>query len=106
MVTPFRAPPGRYSLLVIDEVGHIPFEPQAANLFFQLVSSRYEPASLIVTLNKPLGRWGEAFGDDTVAEMIDRHVHHADVIALNGDSYRLNRLKTGDLRRPPAATTD
>ena len=49
---------GRYPLMVIDEVGYIPFEPQAANLFFQLVSSRYERASLIVTSNKPFGRWG------------------------------------------------
>jgi DNA replication protein DnaC len=93
---------GRYPLLVIDEVGYIPFEPEAANLFFQLVSSRYERASLIVTSNKPFGRWGEVFGDDTVAAaMIDRLVHHADVIALKGDSYR---LKNRDLGRTPAAT--
>ncbi|PZR52408.1 transposase [Xylanimonas oleitrophica] len=95
---------GRYPLIVIDEVGYIPFEPEAANLFFQLVSARYERASLIVTSNKPFGRWGEVFGDDTVAAaMIDRLVHHADVIALKGDSYR---LKNRDLGRPPAATTD
>jgi DNA replication protein DnaC len=94
----------RYPLLVIDEVGYIPFEPEAANLFFQLVSSRYERASLIVTSNKPFGRWGEVFGDDTVAAaMIDRLVHHADVIALKGDSYR---LKDRDLGRVPAATTE
>ncbi len=85
---------GRYPLLVIDEVGYIPFEPEAANLFFQLVSSRYERASLIVTSNKVFGRWGEVFGDDVVAAaMIDRLVHHAEVIALKGDSYR---LKGGD----------
>ncbi|MBO3084106.1 IS21-like element helper ATPase IstB [Cellulomonas fengjieae] len=95
---------GRYPLLVIDEVGYIPFEPEAANLFFQLVSARYERASLIVTSNKPFGRWGEVFGDDTVAAaMIDRLVHHADVIALKGDSYR---LKNRDLGRPPAAGAD
>ena len=94
----------RYPLLVVDEVGYIPFEPEAANLFFQLVSSRYERASLIVTSNKPFGRWGEVFGDDVVAAaMIDRLVHHADVIALKGDSYR---LKDRDLGRPPAANTD
>jgi DNA replication protein DnaC len=58
---------GRYPLLIVDEVGYIPFEPEAANLFFQLVSSRYERASLIVTSNKPFGRWGEVFGDDVVA---------------------------------------
>jgi DNA replication protein DnaC len=95
---------GRYPLLVIDEVGYIPFEPEAANLFFQLVSSRYERASLIVTSNKPFGRWGEVFGDDVVAAaMIDRLVHHAEVIALKGDSYR---LRNRDLGRVPAAISD
>jgi DNA replication protein DnaC len=75
----------RYPLLVVDEVGYIPFEPEAANLFFQLVSSRYERASLIVTSNKPFGRWGEVFGDEVVAAaMIDRLVHHAEVVATNG----------------------
>ncbi len=92
---------GRYPLLVIDEVGYIPFEPEAANLFFQLVSSRYERASLIVTSNKQFGRWGEVFGDDVVAAaMIDRLVQHAEVIALKGDSYR---LKDRDLGRVPTA---
>ncbi len=95
---------GRYPLAVVDEVGYIPFEAEAANLFFQLVSSRYERASLIVTSNKPFGRWGEVFGDDVVAAaMIDRLVHHAEVVALKGDSYR---LKDRDLGRVPAATTD
>jgi DNA replication protein DnaC len=93
----------RYPLLVVDEVGYIPFEAEAANLFFQLVSARYERASLIVTSNKPFGRWGEVFGDDVVAAaMIDRLVHHAEVIALKGDSYR---LKDRDLGRVPAAAT-
>jgi DNA replication protein DnaC len=95
---------GRYPLIVVDEVGYIPFEAEAANLFFQLVSARYERASLIVTSNKPFGRWGEVFGDDVVAAaMIDRLVHHAEVVALKGDSYR---LKDRDLGRVPAATTD
>ncbi|MGH3468001.1 MAG: IS21-like element helper ATPase IstB [Thermocrispum sp.] len=94
---------GRYPLLIIDEIGYIPFEPHAANLFFQLVSSRYERASLIVTSNKVFGRWGEVFGDDVVAAaMIDRLVHHAEVISLKGDSYR---LKDRDLGRVPTATT-
>jgi DNA replication protein DnaC len=95
---------GRYPLLVVDEVGYIPFEPEAANLFFQLVSARYERASLIVTSNKPFGRWGEVFGDDIVAAaMIDRLVHHAEVVALKGDSYR---LKDRDLGRVPTTATD
>ena len=95
---------GRYPLLVIDEVGYIPFEPEAANLFFQLISSRYERASLIVTSNKPFGRWGEVFGDEIVAAaMIDRLVHHAEVIALKGDSYR---LKDRDLGRATPSKND
>ena len=95
---------GRYPLIVVDEVGYIPFEAEAANLFFQLVSARYERASLIVTSNKPFGRWGEVFGDDVVAAaMIDRLVHHAEVVSLKGDSYR---LKDRDLGRVPTDNTD
>lgn len=95
---------GRYPLIVVDEVGYIPFEPEAANLFFQLVSARYERASVIVTSNKVFGRWGEVFGDDVVAAaMIDRLVHHAEVVALKGDSYR---LRNRDLGRVPTATTE
>ena len=94
----------RYPLIVVDEVGYIPFEAEAANLFFQLISSRYERASLIVTSNKPFGRWGEVFGDDVVAAaMIDRLVHHAEVVALKGDSYR---LRNRDLGRVPATGTE
>ena len=80
----------RYSLIIVDEVGYLPFEQDAANLFFQLVSSRYEHASLILTSNLPFSGWGAVFGDQVVAAaMIDRIVHHADVIALKGASYRL-----------------
>jgi DNA replication protein DnaC len=87
---------GRIPLLVVDEVGYIPFEAEAANLFFQLVSARYERASLIVTSNKPFGRWGETFGDAVVAAaMIDRLVHHAEVVSLKGDSYRLRDRDLG-----------
>ncbi|MFE9500873.1 ATP-binding protein [Streptomyces collinus] len=70
--------------------------PEAANLFFQFISGRDERASMIVTSNKP-------FGDDTVAAaMIDRLVHHAEVISLKGDSYRMRGC---DLGRVPAAST-
>lgn len=80
----------RYGLIVVDEVGYIPFEQDAANLFFQLVSSRYEHASLILTSNLAFARWGDVFGDQIVAAaMIDRIVHHADVLTLKGASYRL-----------------
>ena len=90
----------RIPLLIVDEVGYIPFDPQAANLMFMLVSRRYERASLIVTSNKPFSAWGEIFGDEvTAAAMIDRLVHHAEILALKGDSYR---LKDRDLARAPA----
>jgi DNA replication protein DnaC len=87
----------RVPLVIVDEVGYIPFDPQAANLMFMLVSRRYERASLIVTSNKPFSAWGEIFGDEvTAAAMIDRLVHHAEILALKGDSYR---LKHRDLAR-------
>ncbi|TWH44405.1 DNA replication protein DnaC [Rhodococcus rhodochrous J38] len=73
----------RYGLIIIDEVGYLPFEQDAANLFFQLVSSRYEHASLILTSNLPFCGWGGVFGDQAVAAaMIDQIVHHADVLTL------------------------
>jgi DNA replication protein DnaC len=88
----------RIALVIVDEVGYIPFDPQAANLMFMLVSRRYERASMIVTSNKPFSGWGEIFGDDVGAgAMIDRLVHHAEIVALKGDSYR---LKDRDLGRP------
>ncbi|MBK5233100.1 MAG: IS21-like element helper ATPase IstB [Thermoleophilia bacterium] len=88
---------GRVPLLIIDEVGYIPFDPEAANLMFSLISARYERASLIVTSNKPFSAWGEIFGDEVVAAaMIDRLVHHAEILSLKGDSYR---LKDRDLGR-------
>jgi DNA replication protein DnaC len=90
----------RIPLLVCDEVGYIPFDPHAANLMFMLVSRRYERASLIVTSNKPFSAWGEIFGDEvTATAMIDRLVHHAEILSLKGDSYR---LKDRELARPPA----
>jgi DNA replication protein DnaC len=57
----------RYKLIIIDEVGYIPFDQDAANLFFQLIASRYEQGSVMVTSNLPFGRWGETFSDDVVA---------------------------------------
>ena len=93
---------GRVPLLVVDEVGYIPFDPEAANLMFSLVSARYERASLIVTSNKPFSAWGEIFGDEVVAAaMIDRLVHHAEILSLKGDSYRLRDKDLG-----PAPVSD
>jgi DNA replication protein DnaC len=80
----------RYGLIIVDEVGYLPFEQDAANLFFQLVSPRYQHASLILTSNLPSSGRGTVFGDQAVAAaMIDRIVHHADVLTLKGASYRL-----------------
>lgn len=81
---------GRIPLLIVDEVGYIPFDPEAASLFFQLISTRYERSSLIVSSNKSFSAWAEIFGDTVaVAAMVDRLIHHAEVIVLKGDSYRL-----------------
>jgi DNA replication protein DnaC len=80
----------RVPLVIVDEVGYIPFDPDAAALFFALISSRYERASLVVSSNKTFSSWTEIFGDAVaVAAMVDRLVHHAEVIVLQGDSYRL-----------------
>ncbi len=84
----------RYRLIIVDEVGYIPFDHDAANLFFQLIASRYEQGSVMVTSNLPFGRWGETFSDDVVAAaMIDRLVHHAEVLTLTGDSYRTRQRR-------------
>jgi DNA replication protein DnaC len=80
----------RIPLVIVDEVGYIPFDPDAAALFFALISSRYERASLIVSSNKTFSAWAEIFGDAVaVAAMVDRLVHHAEILVLQGDSYRL-----------------
>jgi len=95
----------RFPLLVCDEVGYIPFDPQAASLMFMLVSRRYERASLIVTSNKPFSAWGEIFGDDAAAvAMVDRLIHHAELISLKGDSYRLKDRDLGP--RPGRRNTE
>ncbi|GAB2961119.1 IS21-like element helper ATPase IstB [Streptomyces heilongjiangensis] len=78
-------------LLIVDEVGYLPFDPDTARLLFQLVAHRYERASLIVTSDRPLGRWDEIFGGAAPA-MVDRLAHHADIVRIEGDSYRLRRV--------------
>lgn len=87
-----------YPVLVVDEVGYVPFDSEVAQLLFQLVSHRYERASLIVTSNRPLGRWDEVFGDSaTASATVDRLAHHAEVITLDADSYRTRRLEGAPL---------
>ncbi|MDT0266642.1 ATP-binding protein [Streptomyces sp. DSM 44915] len=90
----------RIPLIVVDEVGYVPFGPEAVNPFFRFISGCYERALMIVTSNKPFARWGEVFRDDPVAAMSDRLVQHAEVISLKGDSYRMRDrgLRTGSSR--------
>lgn len=91
-------------LLIIDEIGYIPIDRQGANLFFQLVSRRYEKGSILLTSNQSLGAWGEVFGDPVIAgAILDRLLHHATTVNIKGDSYRLKDKRRAGLLRP--ATT-
>ncbi|MEU3930790.1 IS21-like element helper ATPase IstB [Streptomyces sp. NPDC029044] len=79
-----------HPLLIVDEVGYTPCDAATAGLFFQLVAHRYERASLILTSDRPLGRWDEVFGPSAPA-LTDRLAHHAEIVRLDGDSYRTRR---------------
>lgn len=80
----------RNALLIVDEIGYLPVTPGGANLFFQLVNARYEKGALILTSNRGFSEWGEVFGDAVVAAaLLDRLLHHAVVIQIEGSSYRL-----------------
>ena len=88
----------RPKLLIIDELGYLPFEANAAHLFFQLVSRRYERGSILITSNRSVGEWGGVFGDPVVATAIlDRLLHHSTVITIRGDSYRLREKRRSGL---------
>lgn len=94
-------------LLIVDELGYLPFERRAAHLMFQLVNRRYEKGSLMITSNQPVGAWGEVFGDTILATAIlDRLLHHSHVITIKGESYRLReKRRAGIVPAPaPAAT--
>jgi len=85
---------GKYKLLIIDEIGYLPMDIQGANLFFQLIARRYEKNSTIFTSNKTFSQWNEVFADVTIASAIlDRVLHHATVINIKGESYRLKERK-------------
>ena len=80
----------KYSLLIIDEIGYLPIDRDASYGFFQLIAARYEKRSTILTTNQPFSKWGEVFGDPVIANaIIDRLVHHCEVIKINGMSYRI-----------------
>ncbi|MBL0422624.1 IS21-like element helper ATPase IstB [Ramlibacter sp. AW1] len=94
-------------LLVVDELGYLPFEPNAAHLFFQLVSRRYERGSMLVTSNRSVAEWGGVFGDPVVATAIlDRLMHHSHVITIRGDSYRLRSKRRAGLANQASAKSD
>jgi len=93
----FRTLSNRFKLLIIDEIGYLPFDQEGANLFFRLISTRYEKGSTIFTSNKSYGSWGEIFGDTVIASaVLDRILHHSITVNMKGESYRLrNRKKAG-----------
>ena len=94
-------------LLIIDEIGYIPIDRQGANLFFQLVSRRYERGAILLTSNQSLSAWGEVFGDTVIASAIlDRLLHHATTINIKGDSYRLREKRKAGLIRSTVTPTD
>jgi DNA replication protein DnaC len=85
-------------LLVIDELGYLPFEKRSAHLFFQLVARRYERGSMLITTNQLVAQWGVVFGDDVLAAAIlDRLLHHSHTLLVQGDSYRLKQKRKAGL---------
>ena len=89
-------------LLVVDEIGYLPFGREEANLFFNVVAKRYERGSMVLTSNLPFTQWATAFADDQTltAAMLDRLLHHAHIVQITGESYRLkDKRKAGQTAR-------
>jgi len=86
-------------LLVIDEIGYLPFGRDEANLFFNVIAKRYEQGSVIVTSNLPFSQWSTAFADDQTltAALLDRLLHHAHIVQISGNSYRLKGKRTAEV---------
>jgi DNA replication protein DnaC len=85
-------------LLIVDELGYLPFEKRSAHLFFQLVARRYERGSILLTTNQAVTQWGTVFGDDVLATAIlDRLLHHSHTMTITGESYRLRQKKKAGL---------
>jgi len=95
-------------LLIIDEIGYLPFGREQSNLFFQVVAKRYERGSIILTSNLAFGSWDEAFAGDAVltAAMLDRILHHASVVQIAGESYRLKDKRRAGIMARPARSKD
>ena len=94
----------RASLLIVDEIGYLPVSASNGNLFFQLVNARYERGAMILTSNRGFGEWDQVFGDSVVAAaLLDRLLHHATVVQIEGSSYRLRQHAdlVPDSLRPP-----
>jgi len=95
------------SLLVIDEVGYATLSQEQAHYFFELVTARYEHGSIILTSNTSFAQWGNLLGDEVLATaLLDRLLHHAEIIAINGRSYRMKerQIDHGDRSTQPART--
>jgi DNA replication protein DnaC len=85
-------------LLVVDELGYLPFEKRSAHLFFQLVARRYERGAMLITTNQVVTQWGAVFGDDVLAAAIlDRLLHHSHTLMIQGESYRLKQKRKAGL---------
>jgi DNA replication protein DnaC len=85
-------------LLIVDELGYLPFEKHTANLFFQLVTRRYERGSMLITSNQMVTQWGHVFGDEMIAAAIlDRLLHHSHALVVQGESFRLRQKKRAGL---------
>ena len=84
-----------YRLLIIDEIGYLPMSREQANLFFQVIAARYERGSLVVTSNLPFGQWDATFAQDATltAALLDRLLHHARIVPMAGESYRLKHQR-------------
>ena len=93
-----------YKLLIVDEIGYLPLGREQANLFFQVVAKRYERGSMILTSNLTFGSWDQAFAGETVltAAMLDRILHHATVVSIQGENYRLKDKRKAGLIAAPA----
>jgi len=91
----------RPALLVIDEIGYLPLDRADANRVFQLISGRYEKGSIIITSNKAFSEWGQVLTDEVLATaVLDRLLHHCEVISINGPSWRL-KDRLADLTQAP-----
>lgn len=95
-----------YRLLIIDEIGYLPMSREQANLFFQVIAARYERGSLIVTSNLPFGQWDGTFAQDATltAALLDRLLHHAHIVPIAGQSYRLKHQRKAGMVQTAADT--